>query len=84
MSKGLKKITLITRADVLAQDEATDNDPNQETENRKVFSLNNLETIDNKSYECSLAVRLVTFAGLVIGDIYRLIWSIILLVHLCF
>ncbi len=80
LSKGLK-ITLITRADVLAQDEATDNDPNKRADNEKRFLA--------RQFRSSIVTKVAsaifggafgaTFAGLEIGDIlYRLIWSIIL------
>lgn len=80
LSKGLK-ITLITRADVLAQDEATDNDPNKRPETEKRFLVkqfrNNLITkVASAVFGGAFGA---TFAGLAIGDIlYRLIWSIIL------
>ena len=80
LSKGLK-ITLITRADVLAQDEATDNDPNKRADNEKKFLVkqfrNNLITkVASAVFGGAFGA---TFAGLAIGDIlYRLIWSIIL------
>lgn len=80
LSRGLK-ITFITRADVLAQDEATDNDPNRRPETEKRFLV--------KQFRGSLVTKVAsaifggafgaTFVGLAIGDIlYRLIWSIIL------
>jgi hypothetical protein len=80
LSKGLK-ITLITRADVLAQDEATDNDPNRRPETEKKFLVkqfrNNLITkVASAVFGGAFGA---TFAGLAVGDIiYRLIWSIIL------
>lgn len=80
LSKGLN-ITFITRADVLAQDEATENDPNRRPDTEKKFLV--------KQFRNNLITKVAsaifggmfgaTFAGLSIGDIlYRLIWSIIL------
>lgn len=80
LSKGLK-YTQITRADVLAQDEATDNDPNRRADTEKTFLV--------KQFRKNVAFKILSavfggmfgasFAGLAWGDIiYRLIWSIIL------
>jgi len=65
----------------LAQDEATDNDPNKRADNEKKFLVkqfrNNLITkVASAVFGGAFGA---TFAGLAIGDIlYRLIWSIIL------
>ena len=80
LSKGLK-ITQITRADVLAQDEATDNDPNKRAENEKRFLSKHFRDGVLVKVACAIfgGAFGATFSGLAVGDIiYRLIWSIIL------